>query len=447
MQMKRKMKLLLEQKRYNELWALLKEMNSADIAEAFAEIDETQMIVAYRLLSKDKAIDVFTDLEPDQQEDLINALSDQELYEVTSNLLMDDAADLIEEMPATVVKRILKHTPVEKRKIINQLLNYPEDSAGSVMTVEFVDLKANMTVEQAFQRIRSTGVNKETIYTCYVLDEGRILEGIISVRELLFEDRNTKVNEIMETNMITVHTHDDQEEVVKLLDKYELMALPVLDNENRLVGIITIDDAIDVIHDEDTEDFERMAAMAPAEDTYFRTTVWEHAKNRILWLLVLMFSSIITGVIINKYEAAFQAIPLLVSFFPMLMDTGGNCGSQASTLIIRGMAVDEIHPRDILKAMWKEARISIIVGTILAFINGIRIWIQYQSAGIAVVIALSIIATVFISKLLGCCLPILAKKLKMDPAIMAAPLITTIVDTCFVLNYFNIAVEIFGLVV
>ena len=314
--MKRKMKLLLEQKRYNELWALLKEMNSADIAEAFAEIDETQMIVAYRLLSKDKAIDVFTDLEPDQQEDLINALSDQELYEVTSNLLMDDAADLIEEMPATVVKRILKHTPVEKRKIINQLLNYPEDSAGSVMTVEFVDLKANMTVEQAFQRIRSTGVNKETIYTCYVLDEGRILEGIVSVRELLFEDRNTKVNEIMETNMITVHTHDDQEEVVKLLDKYELMALPVLDNENRLVGIITIDDAIDVIHDEDTEDFERMAAMAPAEDTYFRTTVWEHAKNRILWLLVLMFSSIITGVIINKYEAAFQAIPLLVSFFP-----------------------------------------------------------------------------------------------------------------------------------
>ena len=307
--------------------------------------------------------------------------------------------------------------------------------------------KANMTVEQAFQRIRSTGVNKETIYTCYVLDEGRILEGIISVRELLFEDRNTKVNEIMETNMITVHTHDDQEEVVKLLDKYELMALPVLDNENRLVGIITIDDAIDVIHDEDTEDFERMAAMAPAEDTYFRTTVWEHAKNRILWLLVLMFSSIITGVIINKYEAAFQAIPLLVSFFPMLMDTGGNCGSQASTLIIRGMAVDEIHPRDILKAMWKEARISIIVGTILAFINGIRIWIQYQSAGIAVVIALSIIATVFISKLLGCCLPILAKKLKMDPAIMAAPLITTIVDTCSVLIYFNIAVQILGLAV
>ena len=247
--------------------------------------------------------------------------------------------------------------------------------------------------------------------------------------------------------MITVHTHDDQEEVVKLLDKYELMALPVLDNENRLVGIITIDDAIDVIHDEDTEDFERMAAMAPAEDTYFRTTVWEHAKNRILWLLVLMFSSIITGVIINKYEAAFQAIPLLVSFFPMLMDTGGNCGSQASTLIIRGMAVDEIHPRDILKAMWKEARISIIVGTILAFINGIRIWIQYQSAGIAVVIALSIIATVFISKLLGCCLPILAKKLKMDPAIMAAPLITTIVDTCSVLIYFNIAVQILGLAV
>lgn len=445
--MKEKMLSLLEEKKYNDLYLLMQDMNPMDIADAFGEIDETERIVAYRLLNKDAAVDVFSYLDSDAQEDLINALSDKELYEVTSNMLADDAADLIEEMPATVVKRILRNTDPKKRDIVNQLLHYPSDSAGSVMTVEFVDLKANMTVADAFARIRKTGVDKETIYTCYVLDEGRILEGIVTVKELLLADYDEKIKDIMETNLITAHTHDDKEAVAKQLDKYDLLALPVVDRENRLVGIITVDDAIDVMQEENTEDFQIMGAMVPAEDDYFRTSVWTHAKNRIVWLLVLMVSSTITGSIISEYEQAFAALPLLVSFIPMLMDTGGNCGSQASTLIIRGMAMDEIHPGDIFKAMWKESRVAILVGSFLAAVNAVRIIIQYGNVMIAVVVALTLVVTVMLSKLLGCCLPMLAKKLNMDPAIMASPLITTIVDTCSVLVYFNIAVKLLNLAV
>lgn len=440
-----KMLELLHGQQYKSLHDLLEEMNTADIAEIFQSLDDADMIIAYRLLNKDDAVEVFAELESEDQEKLINALTDKELYEVTSNLLADDAADLIEEMPSNVVKRILRNTDSKKRAIINQLLNYPEDSAGSYMTVEFVDLKANMTVRDAFTRIRKIGFDTETVYTCYVLSSERVLEGIVTLKELLLADYDTKLRDMMETNLITVHTHDDIEFVAKQTEKYGLITMPVVDGEERLVGIITIDDVLEVIQDETTEDFELMNALAPAEDTYFRTTVWEHSKNRIVWLLVLMLSSAITGTIITKYEMAFEAIPALVGFIPMLMNTGGNCGSQSSTLVIRGMAVDEIHLRDFFKVLWKEIRISVLVGVVLCVLNMVRIMIQYQDFSIAFVVSITLFVIVMVSQMLGCCLPMLARRLKMDPAIMAAPLITTVVDTCSVLVYFSIAVRVLNI--
>lgn len=440
-----KMLELLHGQQYKSLHDLLEEMNTADIAEIFQSLDDADMIIAYRLLNKDDAVEVFAELESEDQEKLINALTDKELYEVTSNLLADDAADLIEEMPSNVVKRILRNTDSKKRAIINQLLNYPEDSAGSYMTVEFVDLKANMTVRDAFARIRKIGFDTETVYTCYVLSSERVLEGIVTLKELLLADYDTKLRDMMETNLITVHTHDDIEFVAKQTEKYGLITMPVVDGEERLVGIITIDDVLEVIQDETTEDFELMNALAPAEDTYFRTTVWEHSKNRIVWLLVLMLSSAITGTIITKYEMAFEAIPALVGFIPMLMNTGGNCGSQSSTLVIRGMAVDEIHLRDFFKVLWKEIRISVLVGVVLCVLNMVRIMIQYQDFSIAFVVSVTLFVIVMISQMLGCCLPMLARRLKMDPAIMAAPLITTVVDTCSALVYFSIAVRVLNI--
>ena len=440
-----KMLELLHGQQYKSLHDLLEEMNTADIAEIFQSLDDADMIIAYRLLNKDDAVEVFAELENEDQEKLINALTDKELYEVTSNLLADDAADLIEEMPSNVVKRILRNTDSKKRAIINQLLNYPEDSAGSYMTVEFVDLKANMTVRDAFTRIRKIGFDTETVYTCYVLSSDRVLEGIVTLKELLLADYDTKLRDMMETNLITVHTHDDIEFVAKQTEKYGLITMPVVDGEERLVGIITIDDVLEVIQDETTEDFELMNALAPAEDTYFRTTVWEHSKNRIVWLLVLMLSSAITGTIITKYEMAFEAIPALVGFIPMLMNTGGNCGSQSSTLVIRGMAVDEIHLRDFFKVLWKEIRISVLVGVVLCVLNMVRIMIQYQDFSIAFVVSVTLFVIVMVSQMLGCCLPMLARRLKMDPAIMAAPLITTVVDTCSVLVYFSIAVRVLNI--
>lgn len=440
-----KMLELLHGQQYKSLHDLLEEMNTADIAEIFQSLDDADMIIAYRLLNKDDAVEVFAELENEDQEKLINALTDKELYEVTSNLLADDAADLIEEMPSNVVKRILRNTDSKKRAIINQLLNYPEDSAGSYMTVEFVDLKANMTVRDAFTRIRKIGFDTETVYTCYVLSSERVLEGIVTLKELLLADYDTKLRDMMKTNLITVHTHDDIEFVAKQTEKYGLITMPVVDGEERLVGIITIDDVLEVIQDETTEDFELMNALAPAEDTYFRTTVWEHSKNRIVWLLVLMLSSAITGTIITKYEMAFEAIPALVGFIPMLMNTGGNCGSQSSTLVIRGMAVDEIHLRDFFKVLWKEIRISVLVGVVLCVLNMVRIMIQYQDFSIAFVVSVTLFVIVMVSQMLGCCLPMLARRLKMDPAIMAAPLITTVVDTCSVLVYFSIAVRVLNI--
>lgn len=436
---------LLEEKKYNDLKHLLETINSADIAQILEEIEDKDMLVVYRLLNKDAAVETFSFMEPELQERLIHVMTDKELKEVTSKLFLDDTIALIGEMPATIVKRILRQADPTQRQLINEFLNYPSDSAGSVMTIEFVDLKASMTVEDAFERIRKYGVNKETIYTCYVLDKSRHLEGIVTVKELLLADMSTCIADIMNTNLIKVNTLEDKEEAAKKFDKYDLLALPVVDQEDRLVGIITIDDAVDVIQEANTEDFEKMAAMNPSDDTYFHTSVFKHAKNRIMWLLILMLSSTITGLLITKYENAFAAIPILVSFIPMIMGTGGNCGSQSATLIIRGLAIDEIRARDFFRVVSKETLVALVVGLALAIANGIRIMIQYHQLRLAVVIGLTIMVTVWMSKLMGCMLPMAAKKLKLDPALMAAPLITTIVDTCSILVYFSIATRIFDL--
>ena len=440
-----KIEKFIEEKKFNDLREYLEDVNSADFPSMFEELSEEQILLIYRLLSKEKAAEVFAELDSDVQEKLINAFTDRELKNVIDELFMDDTVDLIEEMPANVVKRILNNIGKTDRKVINELLNYPEDSAGSIMTTEFIDLKENMTVEDAFKKIKKIGLQKETVYNCYVLSANRKIKGCIDIKDLLIAENTDLLKDIMDDNVITVNTLEDQENVAKMFDKYNMYALPVVDKEERLVGIITIDDAIDVLQDENTEDFEKMAAMTPNEESYFKTSVFMHARNRILWLLLLMLSSILTGTIITKYENAFSAVPILVAFIPMLMGTGGNCGSQSSTLIIRGMAMDEIKLKDFLKAVWKEIRVALLVGFMLALCQGARIQIQYHDIKLALVVSLSIMGIVMISKCLGCILPMLAKKLKLDPAIMAAPLITTIVDSCSVLLFFNIATLILNL--
>ena len=437
---------LVENRKFNELKSKLAEMNSADISEILDELeDKESVIIVFRLLAKEKAGETFSHIESDMREKLINDLTDKELKNVLDELFMDDTVDLIEEMPSNVVPKILKAIPKEDRKTVNELLKYPDDSAGSIMTTEFIDLKENMTVEEALKRIRKIGVNSETIYTCYVLNTERILKGIINIKEILLSKKETLIRNLMETNIISVNTLEDKEDVAKKFDKYDYFALPVVDYENRLVGIVTIDDAINVLQDEVAEDFEKMAAITPNEDGYFQTSVFKHAKNRIVWLLVLMLSAAFTGSIIAEYEEAFAAVPLLVSFIPMIMGTGGNCGSQSSTLIIRGLATDEIKLKDIFKVLWKEIRVSVLVGIVLAIVNAIRIMIQYQNMQLAIVLGLTLIVTVLVSKMLGCLLPMIAKRLKLDPAIMAAPLITTLVDVCSILVYFTIATNIMGL--
>ena len=436
---------LLESKRFNELKNKLSEMKCADISAILDELDKESVIKVFRILSKEKAGMTFSYMESDMREKLIQDLTDAELKNVMDELFMDDTVDLIEEMPSNIVPKILKAVSKEDRKTINELLKYPEDSAGSIMTTEFIDLKEAMTVEQALQRIRKIGLDSETIYTCYVLNENRILQGIINIKDILLSKKQTIIKDLMETNIISVSTEEDKEEVAKKFDKYDFYALPVVDTENRLVGIITIDDAINVMQDEVAEDFEKMAAIQPNEDGYFETSVFKHAKNRIIWLLVLMLSAAFTGNIITQYEEAFAAVPLLVAFIPMIMGTGGNCGSQSSTLIIRGLATDEIELKDIFRVLWKEIRVSILVGIALAIVNGIRIIIQYKDMQLAIVLGITLIATVIVSKILGCLLPMIAKKLKLDPAIMAAPLITTLVDVCSILLYFQVATSIMGL--
>lgn len=436
---------LLENKKFNKLKNALKEVNTVDIPAILEELDKESVIKVFRILSKEQAGEAFTYMEPDMQEKLIQDLTDAELKNVMDELFMDDTVDLIEEMPSNVVKRILKAVNKEDRKTINELLQYPEDSAGSIMTTEFVDLKETMTVEQALQHIRDIGLDSETIYNSYVLDKNRVLLGIVNIKGILISKKGTLIKDLMATNIISVNTMEDKEEVTKVFDKYDYYALPVVDNENRLVGIITMDDAINVIQDEVSEDFEKMAAISPNEDSYFDTSVFKHSKNRIVWLLILMLSSAVTGGIITAYETAFAAVPLLVAFIPMIMGTGGNCGSQSSTLIIRGLATDEIDLKDLFKALWKEFRVSLVVGIALAIVNGIRIMIQYQDLQLAIVIGLTLIATVILAKALGCVLPLLAKKLKLDPAIMASPLITTLVDIFSILVYFQIATALMGI--
>lgn len=445
LEIKEKVLELTENKRYSELQQYIEQLTIQDLALLFEDINDEDMIKVFRLLPKDEAADVFSYIDPDLQEKLIYSFTDKELKQVIDELYMDDTVDLIEEMPSNVVKRILKHVPKKERDVINELLKYPEDSAGTIMTTEFIDLKINMTVEDAFEKIRKIGIDNETIYTCYVLDIKRKILGLVDVKELLLASKDTLIKDIMETNVITVNTLDDKEEVAKKFDKYDFIALPVVDKEERLVGIITVDDAMDVLQDENTEDFEIMAAITPSDDSYFKTSVFKHAKNRILWLLLLMLSATVTGAILTHYEEAFAAIPLLVAFVPMVMGTSGNCGTQSSTMIIRGIATDEIKLKDYFRAVWKELRVSWIVGIILAIVNGIRIMLQYHDLQIAIVVGMTLLFTVSIAKLLGCSLPMLAKKLKLDPAIMAAPIISTILDSCSILIYFKIAVTIMNL--
>lgn len=435
---------LMVKREYKAVRSILDVMNTVDIASLLEELDDREMATAFRLIPKEKAADVFSNMNNAMQSHLVQMFTDQELKELLDDLYMDDTVDLLEELPANLVTQILETVDGEKRAQINILLNYPQDSAGSIMTTEYVDLRKDNTVAQALAHIKKTGIHKETIYTCYVLDN-RKLAGIVSAKDLMTMDDDRTMEELMETDIISVYTHTDQEEVARLFSKYDLLAIPVLDMEERMVGIVTVDDAWDVAVDEATEDITKMAAMNPSEKSYFDTSVIQHAKNRIVWLLVLMLSATLTGTLLTRYEDAISVVPLLVAFIPMLMDTGGNCGSQSATLVIRGIALDEIHFKDLFRVVYKEFRISLIVGVILAAANGVRILLMYRNMKLAVIVSISLIGTVVISKIIGCMLPLLAKKVNLDPAIMAAPIITTLVDTCSIAIYFTVATRLFAL--
>ena len=433
---------LIEDKKFSEARAVIEEMQPADIAAVFEELDPEQTVMLFRLLPKETAAEAFAYMTPEVQEQVITALTDVEVQGVLDSQFMDDTVDMLEEMPANVVKRVLRLTDSETRGMLNRLLQYKDGSAGSIMTTEFVDLKQDMTIRQAIDRIRRIAVDKDTINTCYVTDSARVLEGVVSLRDLIMAKDEEQVGDIMEDNPIAVSTDDLDEDVAQLFSKYDMLVLPVVDREHRLVGIITIDDAVDVIQEANTEDFEKMAAMAPSENTYLKTPAFTHARKRVVWLLILMVSSAITGNIINRYEDAFAAIPLLVSFIPMLMDTGGNCGSQSATLVIRGLALGEIRIKDFFRVVFKEFQVSLLVGLLLVPINILWIWFLYKNFLIAVTVGISLFVTICVAKMIGCMLPIAAKKCKLDPAIMASPLITTIVDACSIFVYFNVALAI-----
>mgnify|MGYP002579161618 CR=1 FL=1 len=434
---------LLAEKKYSAVKQLIGQMEEADLAKLFEELeneeDADQFNRLFRLLPKETAAEVFSYMEPEIQEKIVRTLTDTELQHILDDLFMDDYVDLVEEMPANVVKRVMQNTTPANRKLINQYLKYPEDSAGSLMTNEYVYFRSGITVAKAFEIIREYGVDKETIYTCYVTSSRKELLGVVTVREMLLTAPETIIDTLMDTNPIHVHTHDDQEEIAKMFSRYDMLAMPVVDSENRIVGIITIDDAVDVIQDENTEDFEKMAGMTPSDNTYLCTSAFNLAKNRIPWLVFLMIPAMITGALMEYYEAAFVSIPILVTFIPQITGTGGNCGSQSSTMIIRGLALDEITPKDILKVWWKELRVALICGAALSLVNFIRIIVQYHDLQVAVVVSVTLILTVCIAKSMGCVLPILAKLAHVDPAIMASPLITTITDALSILVYFNFA--------
>ena len=437
---------LIHQGRLAEARTWISQMNVVDIAYWLEELDDDKILVLFRLLPKDMAAEVFSHFSKEQQEFIIESIADREIKSIIDELFLDDTVDLIEEMPANVVKKVLRNTSEERRKLINQFLKYPDNSAGSLMTIEFVDLKKEMRVDQALESIRKNGVDKETINICYVIDSSRKLEGIIPIRKLILSDPSEILEDIMETNFVSVHTLDDQEEVANIFRKYDLIAVPVVDNENRLVGIITVDDIVDIIEEENTEDFHKMAAIQPSDEEYLKTKVTALAKHRVIWLLVLMISATFTGTIIQRFEEVLQSVVVLTYFIPMIMDTGGNAGAQSATLIIRGLALDEISLSDIFKVIWKELKVSILVGISLAVINFARIIIMRQaSAIIAATVSVSMLFTVILAKVIGGSLPILAKKIGLDPAIMAGPLITTIVDALALLAYFSIASWVLGL--
>lgn len=443
---------LLSQRKYAALRQLLREAEPADIAELFEEIPQSQHAVVFRILPKELAAEVFVELETDWQQNLIGSFSDVELREMLDELYMDDAVDIIEEMPANVVHRILANATPEMRKTINELLKYPEDSAGSIMTTECVSLKRTMTVDQAFAYLRKVAIDKETIYTCYVMDVNRKLMGVVSVRNLLMAQGDALIGDIMEEHVICVHTLDDKEDVVATIRKYDALALPVVDAEERLVGIVTVDDAIDVMQDEAEEDFAKMNAMAPFEKPYLRTSVAELFRSRIVWLILLMVSSTFTGMIISGFEEALAAQVVLTAFIPMLMGTGGNSGSQSSVTVIRALSLGEVEMGDIFRVVWKELRVSLLCGGALGVVTFAKIMLvdklmmgQDITIAVALVVSVTLCITVVCAKLLGCTLPILVKRLGLDPAVMASPFITTIVDAVSLIVYFQLATTILTL--
>lgn len=446
---------LVGEKKYGLVKQLLSEMNPADVAVVFEEIPENEQPVIFRIMPKELAAEVFVEMDSDMQQRLIEGFSDAELRDVMNELFMDDTVDIIDEMPANVAKRILQQTDAKTRKMINQLLAYPDDSAGSIMTTEYIDLKKDMTVADAFERIRRIGVDSETIYTCYVTDAQRRLLGIVSAKDLMLNERSCIIGDIMDENIIHAHTLDDQEQVASLFEKYDMLTLPVVDKEERLVGIITVDDAIDVMQDEATEDIEKMAAILPSEHSYFKTGVFETFRARIPWLLLLMISATFTGAIISGFEAKLTVLPALIAFIPMLMDTGGNSGSQSSVTVIRSISLGDIEFRDIGKVLWKELRVSLVCSAVLVAVNFIKLLLvdhlllhNFDAGRVlpeVITVSLTLFATVIVAKLIGCSLPILAKKIGFDPAVMASPFITTIVDAISLLIYFGVAGLLLGI--
>lgn len=436
---------LLDAREFKKLKEKLENMHPVDIVEVMEEVGERQRVLMFRLLAKEEAAEVFTDMNSDMREDLINALTDSELEEVMEEMYVDDTVDVVEEMPANVVDRLLKATDEETRKKINALLQYPEDSAGRIMNIEYISLRKEMTVEEAILKIRQVGINKETIYTCYVTEKKKLI-GSVDVKDLLTVGESRLIEEIMDENVLCARTLDDQEKVAAMIEKYSLVAIPIIDHENCLVGIVTVDDAMTVLQDEATEDISIMAGVTPNEDSYFGTSVFQHAKNRALWLMLLMLSATVSGEILAHYESAMAVMPILITFIPMLMGTSGNCGSQSSTMVIRGIAVGEIEFKEFFKVVFKEIRIAILVGLMLAVVNGIRVYIMYdQDIMLAIAIGITMIAIVCMAKCIGCTLPLFAKKIGLDPALMAAPLISTIMDTCTILMYFAIITAFFKL--
>ena len=442
---------LVQERKFRALREILTEMNEVDIAEFLDELDVEQEILVFRLLPKDLAAEVFSYLEEDQEK-LISALSDKELREVLDELYLDDTVDLIEDLPANMVSRILRNTDASTRSQINKLLNYPKDSAGSLMTTEFVYLHPNNTVEESFARIRKVGLDKETVYTCYVT-KSRVLLGVVTVKRLLMSAYETKISDIMETNVLSVTTHEDKEDVAQMFSKYDLTALPVVDGEDRLVGIITVDDAMDVMEEEATEDFEKMAAILPSDKPYLRTGVFETWKARIPWLMLLMLSATFTGLIITGFESALAACVILTSFIPMLSGTGGNSGSQSSVAVIRALSLGEVEFSDVLAVVWKEIRVALLCGACLGGANFVKMllvdrWMMHNpdvTVAVAAVVCLTLMLTVVCAKIVGCLLPMAAEKVGIDPAVMAAPFITTVVDALSLLIYFTIATRILGL--